>query len=777
MAQPRADYRDRILYALAILAALGVTPFSVANLLKGYIFIGSISLGVVLVLVVDAYAIYRGRRPPLPLWIAYAFIVAGVVVALRQRGVMTVFWTFPAILLFHFLLERRVANAFNVALVVAVAASVWPVLEVEFTLRIAVAQLLTIAFANVFSYVIGEEQRKETEQRRQLDLLVRATRAGFFEWDRARDLAQYSGRLKEMLGHPADADTSAWPAFPQFIHPEERDAAYRDFQAGARSRGRPGSVQRHQHGDFRLLRADGQAVWVHTEGLFIYGPGGRVARYIAAVSDVSEIYRKNQELERAIRTREEVERIARHDLKTPLNSIVSVPRLLRERRALDAREEELLGMVEGAAFRILDMVNLSIDLYRMEQGDYRFSPRAVDLAALVDTVWREVRAHADTKSLQLRKETQGAGLAWGEPLLCYSILANLVKNAVEAAPDGSTVTVKIVADQNIVLSVHNAGSVPESVRGQFFEKYATYGKPGGAGLGTYSARLMSRVQGGELEMSSAAAGTTLALRLPAAPASAMPVPAATRAAPAEAAAALPSLRVLVVDDDEFNILFMRANLPSPPLVVDAAINGRAALEVARARAPDVVFMDLEMPVMDGFDALTGLRRIEAEAGRKRSTMVAFSSFDDEATRRRCTEAGFDGYLTKPAPRERIHEILHAAAGASAPAEPVRVDPDLEAHLPAFVDSRKAMVAELEQALAAGDRAAARRLAHKLAGSLALYGFGWAAEQARLLHAQTASAPLAALAAQAAALRRHLETTRLIVELRSHGKEAKAAARR
>lgn len=772
----KADYRDRILYALAFFAALGVTPFSVSNLFKGYTFIGTISLGVVLVLVVDAFAIYRRRRPPLPLWIAYAFIVAGVVVAVQQRGVMTVFWTFPAILLFHFMLERRVANAFNVALVAAVAASVGPVLELEFTLRIAVAQLLTIAFANVFSYVIGEEQRKETEQRRQLDLLVRATQAGFFEWDRAKDVASYSGRLKEMLGYPADADTSAWPPFPQRIHPEERDEAYRDFQAGARSRGRPGGVQRHQHGDFRLQRADGEWIWVHTEGLFIYGPNGRVARYIAAVSDVSELYRKNRELERAIETREEVERIARHDLKTPLNSIVSVPRLLRERRTLDARDEELLGMVEGAAFRILDMVNLSIDLYRMEQGDYRFSPRAVDLPALVDTVWREVRAHADTKRIELKKDVAGTGLAWGEPLLCYSILANLVKNAVEAAPDGSAVTLKIAVDEGMVLSVHNDGEVPASVRGRFFEKYSTYGKPGGAGLGTYSARLMSRVQGGELEMSTGAGGTTLTLRLPAAPASAMPPPAATRTAAAEAPAGLPALRVLVVDDDEFNILFMRANLPSPPLAVDAAINGRAALEAARARPPDVVFMDLEMPVMDGFDALAGLRRIEADAGRKRATVVAFSSFDDEATRRRCSEAGFDGYLTKPAPRERIHEILHAAAGASPSAAP-SVDPDLAAHLPAFVDSRKAMVGELEQALAAGDRPTARRLAHKLAGSLALYGFGWAAEQARLLHEQTAAAPLAALAAQAAALRRHLETSRLIVELRSHGEEAKAAAGR
>jgi PAS domain S-box-containing protein len=756
-----ADYRDRILFALAVLAALAVTPFSIGNIRQGFYLIGGLSLLVVAVLAVDAWAIYRGRRPPLPLGIAFGVIVVGVVAAIWQRGLMSVFWTFPALLLFHFVLERRLANAFNLAIVAIVGAASWQMLETAFTARIVVALLLTIAFSNIFSYVIEAEQRKEAEQRQRLDLLVRATQAGFFEWDRTQDLASYSGRLKEMLGHPADADTSAWPPFVDFIHPDDREPAYRDFLAGARSRGQPRGVQRHEHGDFRLLRADGETIWAHTEGLFIHGADGRVARYIAAVSDVSELHRKNEALSRAIGVREEVERIARHDLKTPLHSILAVPRLLRERRSPDPHEEELLGMVEGAAYRMLDMVNLSIDLYRMEQGEYRFSPRAVDLSALVDTVWREVRAHADVKRLRLAKALTGAALAWAEPLLCYSILANLIKNAVEAAPDGSAITVTFHAGAKVLLSVHNAGAVPEQVRASFFEKYATYGRPAGTGLGTYSARLMSRVQGGELEMStSEAGGTTLELTLPAAAGTALPAaPAGGDEHERNAARELPGLRVLIVDDDEFNVLFMRANLPTPPLRVESAVNGRAALEAVRAEAPDVVFMDLEMPLMDGFDALAGIRRIEAEAGRKRCAVIAFSSFDDEATRRRCAAAGFDGYLTKPAPREKIHALLRGAV-------PVLVDPDLAAHIPAFLASRKVMAGELAHALGAGERALARRLAHKLAGSLALYGFQWAATEARAIHAEAAAGHLPALAERCAGLRRHLE---------SHDDEEKTAA--
>jgi signal transduction histidine kinase/CheY-like chemotaxis protein len=772
-----ADYRDKVLYALALVATVVVLPFAVVNLFTGFALVGSLAVLVVAILDINAYAIYPGRRPPLPLGIAFAVIALGVVLAVRQRGVMSVMWTFPAILLFHFVLARRLANAFNLAMVAIVGAALYPTVELDFTLRVVAGQLLTIAFANIFSYAVELEQRKETEQRRRLNLLVRATQAGFFQWERQGDRSIYSGRLKEMLGYAPDADTSAWAPFSEFIHPEERASRLAIFRDGMRSRAEPGGVRRHVPSDYRLVGVAGRTIWVHVEGLFLHGADGRAERYIAAIYDVTEMHRREEELRAAIAAREEVERIARHDLKTPLNSIVAVPRLLRERRALDAREAELLGMVEGAAYRMLDMVNLSIDLYHMERGEYRFSPRTVDLAAVVETVWHEVRAHAATKRLHLDVAADAAApaLAWGEPLLCYSIVANLLKNAVEASPDDGTVRVALRrAGERAVLEVHNAGVVPAGIQARFFEKYTTSGKAGGTGLGTYSARLMSRVQQGELEMaSSATAGTTLRLTLLAAPAETLAVLApSTKSEDPQSAAALPALRVLVVDDDEFNVLFMRSSLPVPPLAVDAAINGRAAVEAARASPPDLVFMDLGMPVMDGFQALAELRRLEAEAGRRRCAVIAFSSFEDEATRRRCEQAGFDGYLTKPATRERIHELLRGTAAAGVRA----ADPDLAALLPSFVASRERLLDELEAALAAGEHAAVARMAHKLAGAFALYGFAGAAASARRLHADAASGDAASLRGHCASLRAALQAIKLPPGEEHAGAE-EAAARR
>ena len=817
-----AAYREKILYALGIIAAVAVAPFSLLNFAKGYVFVGAVTMTVVLMFVVNAVAIYRKRPLPVPLWLAFASVLGTLVVAIQERGLLGIFWSFPAILLIHFVMERRWANILNLTLVALVAWVSFRTLASDVALRIAIGQLLTIAFTNIFSFVVEAEQRKEIEQRHRLGLLVRATQAGFYQWERGNDAGIYSGRLKEMLGYHADEDISGWPSFPELMHPEDRERRVQLFQAGVRDRSVRSGVRRHtQSGDFRLRHKNGEYIWVHAQGLFIHDADGRVSRYISSLVDVTEHYQQeealrsshnqievqaqqlrdqNATLRDAIRVREEVERIARHDLKTPLNSILAVPRMLRERRQLDAREEALLAMVEGAAYRILDMVNLSVDLYRMENGQYSFSPRVVDLAGLTETVSREINAHAATKGVKVTT-LAGGSYAWGSELLCYSILANLLKNAVEASPDGATVRLACSRQGDAVeLSIHNLGVVPASVRASFFEKYATSGKVGGFGLGTYSARLMARVQEGDLTMeSSEAAGTTLRLRLRALPAGVIPVPgvkgAAREDAPAAPARPLPALRVLVVDDDEFNIAFVRSALPSPPLDVATAINGRAAVDAVRAHPPQVVFMDIEMPVMNGFEAVGLIRAMEAEAGRKPAVVVAFSSYDDEDLRSRCKDAGFDAYLSKPAPRDRIHDILHAVAAGQAlpesgavaettqaapaapgPDDPVNPDADLRAALPSFLKSRGALVEELRAALQAGEREQARKLAHKLAGSFALYRFEWAAGASRALQDDAPAGDLAELLRRCERLQSHLEGVRLRVG-EGHGNAQETAAGR
>ncbi|MBI3374717.1 MAG: PAS domain-containing protein [Betaproteobacteria bacterium] len=605
-------------------------------------------------------------------------------------------------------------------------------------------------------------------ERERLALLVRATKAGFMDWDAVADTCVYSERFKEMLGHPPDADTSAWPALFDMMHPADR-GPMRDAFRGMLRQGAATGERLHGPLEYRLRKTDGSYLWVRGESIAQIGADGRTERFLTSYIDITPLREMNLALEESVRLREEVDRIGRHDLKTPLNSIIGIPRLLRDSGRLSAEDAELLAFVEQAGYRLLNMVNLSLDMFRMERGSYTFTPRTVDLYNVLGKVARDLATHARSKRVEVRIE--GPHLhALAEELLCFSMFANLVKNAVEASPEGGAVSLTLTGDEaGVTVGVHNAGAVPQAVRARFFDKYSTSGKQSGSGLGTYSARLMARTQQGEIEMeTSETAGTTLRVRLKAAPGIAMQpdtVDVAEQAKEQEPSAPPRPLSVLVVDDDEYTRIFVQRSLPSS-LRTSSAVNGRDALESVKRAPPDVIVMDLDMPVMGGLEAAALIRQWEAQSSRGRCAMIAMSSNDGPEFAARSAQAGFDRYLTKPVSPDAIWRAIAELARSLPPAlgprpeQPVRVEENLRGALPGFLASRRALLDELGEALAQGNAEGVPALAHKLAGSFALYGFHWAAAQGKMIERRAGAKALDGLAGEVAALRRHLDTVRV-----------------
>jgi signal transduction histidine kinase len=219
--------------------------------------------------------------------------------------------------------------------------------------------------------------------------------------------------------------------------------------------------------------------------------------------------------------REDVERIMRHDLKAPLNGIINLPQLALSLGPLSSEQAECMREIENAGRRMLSQINLSLDLYKMETGAYNFLPEAVDLARVVTRVITELRWLCDQRGVRVETRLGDRPLgpldqavAAASELLCHTMLANLIKNAIEASPAQGCVTVSLRVGARISVSVHNVMPVPEQIRSVFFEKYATYGKEDGTGLGAYSAKLMAKAQGGDISMeSSEQEGTRITVRL------------------------------------------------------------------------------------------------------------------------------------------------------------------------------------------------------------------------------------------------------------------------
>jgi signal transduction histidine kinase len=219
--------------------------------------------------------------------------------------------------------------------------------------------------------------------------------------------------------------------------------------------------------------------------------------------------------------RDDVDRILQHDLISPLNPIISLPQLLIENPALSEDQKQILKMISKAGNRMLDMVRLSLNLYKMEQGTFTFVPQPVNLLSTFRDIVADLSERVRSKKVFVHMVLNDAvalprDTFWvmAEPTLCYSLFSNLTLNAIEASPANGIVSIFLDQGSQAQIRVHNLGAVPVDIRSRFFEKYVTSGKTQGTGLGTYSARLLATTMGGKIEMQTAEeSGTTLTVFL------------------------------------------------------------------------------------------------------------------------------------------------------------------------------------------------------------------------------------------------------------------------
>ncbi|KQV85890.1 hypothetical protein ASD15_30155 [Massilia sp. Root351] len=227
------------------------------------------------------------------------------------------------------------------------------------------------------------------------------------------------------------------------------------------------------------------------------------------------------------RLREDVERMLRHDIKGPLAGVLGMAQQLAQQldgapasaSASAASPAHQAQLIAATAQQALDTVRLSADLFMIETGTFQLVAEPVDLSALLHKVAHATGAACAGSGVSIAVDAPAsAGHAHADGTLCQAIFHNLVKNACEAAaaaPDGQ-VRITLHDAMPLTVTVENSGAVPPAIRERFFERYASYGKTGGSGIGTYSARLLAKAQGGSIAMATDDAHnrTTLTVALP-----------------------------------------------------------------------------------------------------------------------------------------------------------------------------------------------------------------------------------------------------------------------
>ncbi|AIE85277.1 Sensory box histidine kinase/response regulator [Fimbriimonas ginsengisoli Gsoil 348] len=375
---------------------------------------------------------------------------------------------------------------------------------------------------------------------------------------------------------------------------------------------------------------------------------------------VEDALRKAKEVaEEASATKSRFVANVSHELRTPLNGVIGLGELLGKTTLGTDQREYLTGILH-CSDALLGLINNVLDLSKIEANAMTMAQEPVDVGELVRRVTSVHRNLAERKGLEVVHEVAGIPPAvMGDPLRLGQILNNLIGNAVKFTEKGRvTVLVHPYEEDRYEIVVRDTGigipqEMQEAVFGAFQQADAsTTRQYGGSGLGLPITAGLVREMGGTLNLESAVGkGTEVRVSLPLV--AAQPI----ASAEPEAAVSTEGMRVLVAEDNDVNALVIVSVLEDFGCVVEHALDGLEALEALERADFDLVLMDIQMPRMDGLEAVRTLR----ERWPNRHIYVcALTANALEEERQRSMEVGMDGFLTKPVRSEEVKKTLIAA---------------------------------------------------------------------------------------------------------------------
>lgn len=407
------------------------------------------------------------------------------------------------------------------------------------------------------------------------------------------------------------------------------------------------------------------------------GPAGLVLSLLAlaaATYFVAEVIRANHALHAGIAAERLSARMANeaksrflaqmsHELRTPLNAILGLGHV-ELARAQTPESQERLRLVTEAARGLAVILDDILDMSAIEAGHLpiRLAPcRLREEISAAAALFRPLcEAQGLTLTLDLGPDLPERALLDAQRL--RQCLSNLLSNALKHTTTGGiALRAGLTEEGKLAIIVADTGrGIPEAEAERIFQPFQRGPSDSqGSGLGLSITRALARSMGGDLHLLPAALGATFRLTLALGAAPAIPAP---DAAPSEAAppAAGPSgvpkrLKVLVVDDIATNRLVARAHLTLLGAETEEAASGEEAIAALSRNLPDLVFLDMNMPGLDGTATLRRIRTLPSRAARL--PVIAMTADATEAHRSRYLAAGLDGYLAKPLTPEALREVL------------------------------------------------------------------------------------------------------------------------